>query len=80
MCTERLKEKIKETGMDSINMELLKYGGISLTLRLFHFVNMCWIKCKILNEWTIAIVKPLFKKGDRSNRSKYRGTSLLTAG
>jgi hypothetical protein len=41
---------------------------------------MCWIKCEILNEWTIAIVKPLFKKGDRSDCSKYRRITLLTAG
>jgi hypothetical protein len=40
---------------------------------------MCWIKCEIPNEWTIIIVKPLFKKGDRSDCSKYRGISLLTA-
>jgi hypothetical protein len=79
-CASNASKNRKATGMDNINMELLKYGRISLTLQLLHFINMYCIKCEIPNEWTIAIVKPLFKKGDRSDCSKYTGISLLMAG
>jgi hypothetical protein len=34
-------------------------------------------ECKIPTESSMAIVKPIFKKGDNSYCSNYRGISLL---
>lgn len=64
-------------------MELLKYGGLLLEIRHLHLINMCSLGGKnvlIPRRMEVAIVKPLFKKGDRNDCSKYRDISLLTSG
>lgn len=34
----------KATGLDNVNLELIKYGGLRLKLRFLEFINMCWVK------------------------------------
>lgn len=41
MHTKFLKNR-KTTDIDNINMELLKFGGLSLMLQVLRFINMCW--------------------------------------
>lgn len=67
----------KATGLDNINIELIKYGGIMLHLRILHLVNECWKQRKIPEEWQTAEVISLYKKGNRSLCENYRGISLL---
>jgi endonuclease/exonuclease/phosphatase family metal-dependent hydrolase len=67
----------KATGPDGLNMELLKGGGLFFRLRFLHLINLCWSYLVIPEEWEIAVVKSLFKKGDRSSCDNYRGISLL---
>jgi len=69
----------KATGADQINMELLKYGGLLLHLRILHLINQCWLESKIPATWQTAQIISLFKKGDRNNCENYRGISLLNA-
>lgn len=80
---EELQEALKQlknrkaSGIDKINSELLKYGGMLLQWRLLHIINTCWQKLKIPNTWKVAEVISIFKKGDKKNCENYRGISLL---
>jgi hypothetical protein len=60
-----LTKNSKRPGEDIINLELFKYTSEYFKLRLLLYLNnMYKINC-ILNEWGIAIVIQIFKKGDR---------------
>lgn len=52
----------KAAGPDNINIELIKYGGIMLELRMPHLMNECWKQRKVPDEWKIAEVISLYKK------------------
>jgi sorting nexin-29 len=58
-------------------MEVFKYGGTVLQLRLMHLSNMCWKTCLIPKDWLKAKVISLFKKGNRNISCNYRGISQL---
>lgn len=66
----------KATGLDGINIELWKYGGIILHLRLLHLYNKCWKYNRVPEEWNTAKVISIFKKGNRKDCANYRGISL----
>lgn len=70
----------KATGLDGINAELIKYGGMILKFCFLHFLNMCWKNCSVPMEWNTAKVISLFKKGNRNDTGNYRGITLLDAG
>jgi hypothetical protein len=63
----------KAPGLDKINMELIKYGGLILELQLLHLINECWNKHQIPLNWNTAEVISLFKKYDRNKCANYRG-------
>jgi hypothetical protein len=56
----------KYSEVDGLNLELFKYRGTLLELKLVHFLKICW------KEWSTAIAKIIFKKGDRSDCSNWR--------
>jgi hypothetical protein len=41
----------KTTGLDRLNMEVFKYGGTILQLRLMHLFNMSSKTCAIPKDW-----------------------------
>jgi hypothetical protein len=59
-------------GLDGINLELFKYGGVPLKLRLLHLLNLSWKYCIIPSAWQKANIISQFKKG--------RGTAVRTPG
>jgi hypothetical protein len=67
----------KATGLDGLNMEVFKYGGTILQLRLIHLSNMCYKACAIPKNWLKPKVISLFRKGNRNISGNYRGISLL---
>ena len=67
----------KAGGPDGISAELINYGGPIFKIKFLHFINQCWYKTKIPDEWLEAIIVPIFKKEDRNKCSNYRGISLL---
>lgn len=44
------------------------------------FLNNCWSQKQTPQEWKVAAVVPIFKKGDRTISNNYRGISLLNSG
>lgn len=67
----------KTPGVDNINNELIKYASIQLKYRLLDLLNMCWKSGHIPEEWRMAKIYPVYKKGDRQNCENYRGISVL---
>ena len=52
----------KACGIDQITNELLKAAPENLVLLITNFFNLVMLYGKVPEEWTIAIVKPLYKK------------------
>lgn len=71
-------KKNKAAGVDEIVNELLKYGGDIVIEVLWHFFNKAWTEEVVPEEWSKAVIVPLFKKGDKQDPFNYRGISLLS--
>jgi len=67
----------KALGIDNITVELIKNGGPELLHRIFELLLQMWGQERMLDEWEIGIICPIFKKGDRRECSNYRGITLL---
>jgi len=71
-----LKEH-KVAGTNQIVAEFLKKGGETLWRRIHHLVKLIWTQHKIPEDWSIAIIHPIHKKGDKLECSNYRAITLL---
>ena len=69
----------KAPGLDNVNSEMIKYGGLFLHRRMLHLFNICWTSYEIPAEWKSANVISLFKRGERNKTENNRGISLLNA-
>ena len=68
----------KTPGIDNITVELIKKGGPpELLQRIFDLLLEIWDQERMLEEWEIGTICPVFKKGDRRECSNYRGINLL---
>jgi hypothetical protein len=68
----------KAPGIDNINPELIQAAGPQMNSRLvYRLVTNVWTKEKMPNEWNLALICPIYKKGEKSECSNYRGISLL---
>lgn len=68
----------KSPGEDQIHAELLKKGGEEMTFRLWKLIHRIWISEKVPEDWKIALVCPIYKKGDKQDCNNYRGIALLS--
>ena len=69
----------KAPGADSVVHDFLKYGGFEVRNYLLKIMNMILKK----GEVTIlrkTLIRPLYKKGDKSERGNYRGIILVSVG
>jgi hypothetical protein len=71
MATEKLKGH-KSPGMEQIPAELMKAGGRTIRCEIHKLLNSIWNK-----EWKDSIIVPIYKKGDKTNCTYYKGISLL---
>jgi len=55
----------KALGKDQILAEFFKKGGETLQRRIHHLVKLIWTQHKMPEEWTIGIIQPIHKKGDK---------------
>lgn len=75
MATGRMKNG-KSPGFDNIPAEMLKLRD-EVELWLLKLFNVSWRREKVPECWGSAMICPIFKKGDRGERSNYSGISLL---
>ena len=67
----------KAPGTDRQLAELLKKGGETLWRRSHYLIKLIWIQHKMPKEWSVGIIQPIYKKGDKLECSIYRAITLL---
>lgn len=65
------KHNNKAAGYDGIPCEIINSGGMT-AITLLTISNAAWEAGKILENWSKAVIRPVFKKGDRVECSIYR--------
>src|SRR5678816_682394 len=69
----------KSSGLDAIQVEMLKKGGDIVVEWLMRLFNVCWVQCEVPQDWQDSCLVPIYKgKGDKKECSNYRGISLLS--
>ncbi|KAJ4433510.1 hypothetical protein ANN_15819 [Periplaneta americana] len=76
IAIENLKN-YKSPGIDQIPAELIQEGGSALSKEIYKLVLAIWEKEIVPEQWKESIIVPIFKKGDKTNCSNFRGISLL---
>ena len=69
---------MKTPGTDNINAELLQAAGPQMTQRIQDLILSIRRSERMPNEWDKSIICPIYKKGEKSECSNYRGISLLS--
>ena len=67
----------KSPAEDGIPAELFKYGGDIIEQRLLKLFKIIWDKESKPEDWEIAVMIPIHKRGDKLDCSNYRGISVL---
>ena len=68
----------KAPGADSVVNEFLKYGGSEVRNKLLKIMKLIFEKGEVPNDFRKTLIKPLYKKGVKSECRDYRGISLIT--
>jgi len=76
LAIEMLKSH-KSPGIDQIPTELIKVGGRTIRCEIPQLIISIWNKEKLPEEWKESTIVPVYKKGDKTGCSNYRGISLL---
>ena len=67
----------KATGHDQITARFVKDASSTITKPLTHIINLSLVKGEVPDDFKIAKVNPLYKKGDNDCESNYRPVSVL---
>jgi hypothetical protein len=57
---------------------LIKAGGRTTFSEIHKIINSTWNKEELPEDWKESIAVPIYKKGDKTDCSNYRGISLLS--
>ena len=76
LATEKLKSH-KSPGIDQISKEMIKAGGRTIPYEIHKLIIAIWNKEELPEEWKESFIVPIYKKGDKTDCSNYRGISLL---
>ncbi|CAF0787582.1 unnamed protein product [Rotaria sp. Silwood1] len=66
----------KAPGYDGITADLLKAGGEPVIKWLHEMFSDVWKQEKMVEEWNLAVLIKLFKKGDKQLCDNYRGDRI----
>ena len=69
----------KATGIDNISGKILKVAALAISSSLRYIFNHAFISCCFPDDWKVARVLPLHKKGPRNLPDNYRPISILPA-
>jgi len=78
LAIEKLRSH-KSTGTDQIPAELIKAGSRTIRYEIHKLIIATWNKKELPEEWKESITVPIYKKGDKTNCSNYRGILFLPA-
>ena len=70
----------KAPGADSATNEFLKYGGSEVRNKVLKIMHMIFEKGEVPNDFRKTLIKPQYKKGDKSECRNYRGISVVSVG
>jgi len=76
LAIEKLKRQ-KLPRIDQIPEEIINAGGKTIRFEIHKHINSIWNEEKLPEEWRESIIVPIFKKGDKTDYSDYRGISVL---
>jgi hypothetical protein len=63
--------------VDRVPEEIYKTRGPALQARVHNLIKTIWMKEIIPKDWAISMICPIYKKGDKTQRSNYQGVPLL---
>jgi len=63
-------------GTDQIPAEMIKAGGRTIYSEIHELINSIWNKENLPQQWKELIIAPMYKKGDKTDCSNYKGISL----
>ena len=69
----------KAPGLDGISNEILKYASVVIVPLLYKLFNVILDTKCFPDEWSDALIVPVYKKGNKSEPNNYRGISLLSS-
>ena len=67
----------KATGCDKLSAKFLKDSAPEIATPFTYLINLSLKSSTVPNDFKIARVVPLFKKGNRNNEGNYRPVSIL---
>jgi len=77
MAVEKLKRR-RSPGTDQIPTELITAGGRTIRCEIHKLTNSIWNKEELPDGWKESIIVPIYKKGDKTYRSRCRGICLVS--
>jgi hypothetical protein len=72
MAIEKLKG-YKSPGIEQIPAEWFKAGGSKICSEIHKLFNSIWNKEELSEQWKESVIVPIYKKGDKTDCSNYRG-------
>lgn len=70
-------KKNSSSGEDGISAILIKKLHIFLIEPLKYLINLCFSTCQIPENWKISIVTPIYKAGNKQEKTNYRPISVI---
>ena len=75
MAIEKLKSH-RSPDIDQIPPELIKAGGRTIRHESHKLIISIWNKEELPEEWKESIIVPIYKKGNKTDCSNYKGISI----